>query len=235
MSVTQIAMHLGCSPAWVSLRLGMIQQMSALIRQKVLSGSFPPRAYLYGVRPFTRVKEASGADADRFVTAVSGRGLSTREIFLLCKVYFQGNRALRVRIEQGDVEQVLEALSSQQVPDGGSGIQATLDNMRSLVAGMDHLIASLAQLPLDGDIAPLQAHLACAPLLKRIRPFIRSVREFYDRSTEAIGGIGVMGTGQEQKADRPLTETGYKDYPGDHCSERTVAQAHVSISSATTD
>jgi hypothetical protein len=234
MSVMQIAQHLGCSTGWVSMRLGMISQMSALIRRKVLSGEFPPRAYLYGVRPFTRVNDTS-QNADRFVMAVSGRGLSTRELFLLSRAYFQGSRVLRSRIEQGEVEHVLEALRNQQVPDGGSGVQTMLDQIQSIVAGMDRLTASLAYLPLHGDIAPLQAHLACANLLRRIRPFTRSIREFYGRSTEAIGGIGTVGAGQEQKANCPLAATGCEDRARDYRSTRTTAQADFPLSCTAAD
>lgn len=226
MSVLQIAQHLGCSTGWVGMRLGMIAEMSALVRRKVLSGEFPPRAYLYGLRPFTRVN-ATAVDTDRFVMAVSGRGLSTREIFLLTRAYFQGSRALRTRIESGDVQQVLEALRSEQAPDGSSAVQTILDDMRGVLAGMDRLTASFDQLPLQGDIAPLQTHLACAAVLRRIRPFTRSLRELYGRTTKAIGNIGAVGAGVEQETDRTLAGTGREDGPGDH--RRAWATTHADI------
>lgn len=231
MSVSQIAVQLGCSPAWVSLRLGMVNEMSALVRRKVLSGQFPPRAYLYGVRPFTRVEGVHEKDVGRFVTAVSGRDLSTRELFLLTHAYFEGSRGVKTRIEQGDVQQVLEALKSKAVPDGGCGVQAVLDDVRSIVACMTRLTTSLEHQSLDGEVAPLQAHLACAGLLKRISPFTRSLRRFYGRTTEAIGSVCVVGAGQEQEPDRTLAGAGREDSPGDHCQPWATAQPDIPLSS----
>ena len=46
MRVNQIAAHLERSPAWVSVRLGMMQEMSTIVREAVFSGRFPVRCYM---------------------------------------------------------------------------------------------------------------------------------------------------------------------------------------------
>ena len=55
MSVAQIAAELSRSKAWVSMRLGLIGGMSAGVRQKLFGGLFPVYAYMYILRPFTRM------------------------------------------------------------------------------------------------------------------------------------------------------------------------------------
>ena len=46
LSVTDIAARLECSNAWVSVRLGIIDEMSQVVREAVFSGSFPVRSYM---------------------------------------------------------------------------------------------------------------------------------------------------------------------------------------------
>jgi hypothetical protein len=228
MSVRQIAEHLGCSTGWVSMRLGMICQMSDLIRRKVLGGQFPPRAYLYGVRPFTRVN-GSSACAERFVIAVSGRGLSTRDLFLLTQAYFRDGGAVRARIEQGDVDAVLEAMKSDRAVDGDGGMQQMLDDSATIMACIHRLRACLPHLALHGEIAVLQAHLACAGLLSGLRSFTANLREFYDRTTDAIGGNGAVGAGHSQETDCAPASVEREDGPGDCCQPGAGAGAHIPL------
>lgn len=197
MSVVQIASHLGCSTGWVGVRLGMVAQMSELVRRKVLSGHFPARCYLYGVRPFTRVNDAKSALVDRFVNAVGGRGLSTRDIFILTRAYFTGGRCIRQRIDEGKVIEVLQALKDDPAAIGA----AVVDTIATTLAELERLIAKAMDTRLDDESAVLRTHLACGGLLRRIGPFTRSVKELYGRTTEALGGDGAVGRGQKQKAD----------------------------------
>jgi len=197
MSVVQIASHLGCSTGWVGVRLGMVDQVSELVRRKVLSGQFPARCYLYGVRPFTRVNDAKRDLVDRFVNAVGGRGLSTRDIFVLTKAYFTGGACIRERIDDGKAIEVLEAIK-----DDPAGFGATLvDGIATIIAEQERFIAQSADARLEDEAVALRTHLACAGLLRRIGPFTRSVKELYGRTTEALGGDGVVDRGQKQKAD----------------------------------
>jgi hypothetical protein len=46
MSVAALAETLSRSKAWVSLRLGLIAEMSPIIRQKLFAGDFPVYSYL---------------------------------------------------------------------------------------------------------------------------------------------------------------------------------------------
>jgi predicted transcriptional regulator len=110
MSIYDIAQHLGRSPSWVSMRLGVIEDLSPLVREKIMSGAFPARAYLYGIKGFTRVNKIGRQQVDAFVGAVSGKGLSTRELFVLSRAYFSAGGAIRSLICEGNVRRALRLL-----------------------------------------------------------------------------------------------------------------------------
>jgi hypothetical protein len=217
MNISQIAAQLGCSVAWVSLRHGMIQSMSSVVRKAVLDGRFPPRSYLYVLRPFTRVKGVSSEMVDRFVSAVSGRNLSTREIFLLTRAYFDGSCAVQKRIEQGEIASVLEAIKPAGVVDGSPATLRLIGEIDNLTASMHRLQHALPTAQLHGDIALLRAHLAAAAVLRRIGVFKRNMRRFYDRTTEALGGNRAVEAGNNQQTrDRQeavaVAQDCWKDY-----------------------
>jgi predicted transcriptional regulator len=115
MRVKQIARYLERSPAWVSVRLGMIQEMTLIVRKAVFSGQFPVRAYMYNLRPFTRVKKVSKKEIDSFVQSVAGKGLSTRDIETLAYGYFHGGDHLKEQIKQGKLEFTLKQMRHKVV------------------------------------------------------------------------------------------------------------------------
>jgi predicted transcriptional regulator len=82
LSVAEIAQHLGRSKAWVSLRLGLLQELSPVVREALFAGAFPVYSYLYTLRSFRRLKDVTSADLDQFVGALRGHqeGMSIRQI-----------------------------------------------------------------------------------------------------------------------------------------------------------
>ena len=110
MSVVSVARFLECSPAWVSVRLGMLGEMSAVVKEAVFSGKLPVRSYMYGLRPFTRVKGVKRSEIDDFVEIVSGKGLSSRQIESLAYGYFRGGEHLRKQIQGGNLDWTLRQL-----------------------------------------------------------------------------------------------------------------------------
>ncbi|HEX9784352.1 MAG TPA: hypothetical protein VGA56_16695 [Opitutaceae bacterium] len=109
LSLAQIAAELSRSKAWVSLRLGLIGEMSAPVRQKLFAGAFPVYACMYTLRPFMRLN-GGAKQVEQFVSALSGQHLSVREIELLVQGYFCGSETLRAEIEWGNL-----ALSLQRM------------------------------------------------------------------------------------------------------------------------
>jgi len=94
LSVAEMAKELSRSKSWVSMRLGLISEMSAAIRAKLFSGAFPVYSYMYTLRQFMRMNGVSGEDVEQFVAALSGKGLSVREIEQLAHGYFRGPDSL---------------------------------------------------------------------------------------------------------------------------------------------
>ncbi|MCF6335918.1 MAG: hypothetical protein L3J12_09270 [Spirochaetales bacterium] len=110
MTASGIAERLDVSPAWVSLRLGLIEEMSETVRMNIFSGRFPIRSYMYSLKPFTRVKGAEKHLVDRFVSHVSGKHLSTRDMDRLIYGYFRGGEHIRKQIEDGHLNWTLKVL-----------------------------------------------------------------------------------------------------------------------------
>jgi hypothetical protein len=110
LSVMEIARQLERSGAWVSVRLGILSQMSESVRQAIFSGKFPARSYLYTLNSFTRVNAIPQTEINQFVEAVSGRNLSLRQIDLLAHGYFRGGVALKAQIQQGNISWTLDQM-----------------------------------------------------------------------------------------------------------------------------
>lgn len=109
--IKEIAYQVERSPAWVSVRLGIIHEMSDVVREAIFSGAFPVRSYMYTLRQFTRVNKISKNDIDEFVKAVSGKNLSTRNIETLVYGYFRGGKHLKTQIEKGNIPWTLKQMS----------------------------------------------------------------------------------------------------------------------------
>src|ERR1044071_1147217 len=101
LSVAQIAEELSRSKSWVSMRLGLIAEMSPTIRAKLFSGAFPVYSYMYLLRQFMRMNGVKLEQIEQFVTAVAGQGLSVREIEQLAHGFFRGPESFRQEILKG--------------------------------------------------------------------------------------------------------------------------------------
>lgn len=134
LSVTEIAYRLERSKAWVSLRLGILNEMSEYIRKEVFSGRFPLRAYMYTLRMFTRVNKISSAETDRFVSAVSGKGLSLRNIEKLAYAYFRGGDVVKQQIDDGKFAWPLHQLAETS---GGISAPSMTKQERRFILDME--------------------------------------------------------------------------------------------------
>lgn len=110
LTVAQIAQELSRSKAWVSMRLGLIAEMSATIRAKLFSGAFPVYPYMYTLRQFMRMNGVKLEQIEQFVTAVSNHGLSVREIEQLAHGFFRGPDSFRQEILKGNLALPLKQL-----------------------------------------------------------------------------------------------------------------------------
>ena len=110
LSVAEIAQQVRRSPAWVSLRLGVLAELSPRVRGALLDGAFPVYSYLYTLRPFRRLNGA--AAVDEFVAALRGKKLSARQIERLAHGFFRGPESLREQICQGHLSLPLQQLKA---------------------------------------------------------------------------------------------------------------------------
>ncbi len=113
LSITGIALKLEVSPAWVSVRLGIIDKMSEIVKKNIFSGRFPIRSYMYSIKHFTRVKHIEKDQIDRFISSVSGNDLSTRDIDTLAYGYFNGGKKIKSQIENGNIDWTLRTLKEK--------------------------------------------------------------------------------------------------------------------------
>ena len=101
---SDIALLLEKSKAWVSMRTGIIKEMSFCVMNKIFNGKFPAYSYMYTLRKFIRMNCIKKEDIDEFVKSVSGKNLSIRDIEILAHGYFKGSDELCDQIKNGNIQ-----------------------------------------------------------------------------------------------------------------------------------
>jgi predicted transcriptional regulator len=132
MNVAQIASELSRSKAWVNVRLGLLIGMSEKVRQKLFSGAFPVYAYMNPLRHCMRITGVTQAQVDEFVLALSGHGLSVREVEKLAHACFRGPDSLRQEILKGNF-----ALPLQQMQQAAKSCPECSDFERILLEDLE--------------------------------------------------------------------------------------------------
>jgi hypothetical protein len=186
LSVAQIAAELSRSKAWVSVRLGLFVEMSPRVRQALFAGAFPVYSYLYTLRPFMRLN-GGAKEVEQFVSALSGQGLSVREVELLAQGYFRGPESLRAEIAQGHVAFALERM--KPVPpaprEGCSELEgAMLHELESVQNQMVRVTRKSADERLTSGAFHAQADLLAAGILSREPAFVAAVKKLHDRGRQ---------------------------------------------------
>jgi hypothetical protein len=185
--VAQIAQELSRSKSWVSMRLGLIEEMSAAIRAQLFSGAFPVYPYMYTLRQFRRMNGVSGEQVEQFVTAVSGHHLSVREIEQLAHGYFRGPDSFRQEILKGNLALPLKQLRAvPQNPDGCSEFERVLlGDLEILQKYMQRVMGKSQDPRLKSRVFHAQAQLLSAGILSRVPAFNQSLKQLHDRSGQA--------------------------------------------------
>jgi hypothetical protein len=185
MRIKQIAHHLERSPAWVSVRLGMIQEMTTVVRKAVFSGQFPVRAYMYNLRTFTRVKKIPKKEIDTFVLAVAGKSLSTRDIETLAYGYFHGGDYLKEQIEQGNLEFTIKQLRCKYLlsEDHTLGLQEqrVIKDLELVQKYMSSVRNTLADKCLCSKSFFRAADLLVEGILSKLHDFKSHLQDFHDK------------------------------------------------------
>lgn len=185
--VGEIAAVLSRSKAWVSLRLGLLAEVTPRVRERLFAGDFPVYAYLYSVRPFTRINKVAQEDVERLVEALSGKRLSVREVDYLARSYFRGTDAVREQIRTGHVTLLLDQWKHKEQPlEGGTQFeQAMLKDIKTAETCLQRISAGVHDPRLASGAFRAQARLMLDGLLSRAPVFLESMRNLHDRCGQA--------------------------------------------------
>jgi hypothetical protein len=187
MGVAQIASELSRSKAWVSMRLGLIAEMTPLIREKLFAGVFPVYAYMYTLRQFMRMNGVKRDEVEQFVGAVSGKSLSLREVEQLAHGFFRGPDSFRQEILKGNLALPLARLQQTAAdPDGCSEFERILiHDLEILQKYMQRTMGKAQDTRLCSRPFFAQCHLLAGGILSRASAFLHSLKQLHDRSRQA--------------------------------------------------
>jgi len=187
LSVAEIAECLSRSKGWVSMRVGLIGEMTDTLRRKLFSGAFPIYSYMYTLRQFMRMNTVSKREVEEFVAALSGKGLSVRDIEQLAHGYFRGPESFREQIKSGNL--ALPLAQIRQVgtdPDGCSTYErGVLKDLEILGKYMQRVMGKSQDPRLKTRAFHAEANLLCTGILSRSKAFIYTMRQLHDRSGQA--------------------------------------------------
>jgi len=185
-SLGQLAADLGRSQAWISVRLGVLAQMSEPVRRQLFAGAFPAYCYLYSLPRFRRLKGVSPAKIEQFVVALSGQGLSVREVEHLAQGFFCGPPSLRQEILKGNLALVLEQIRPQpRPPDGCSEFERLfLGELQRAQKSLQRVMSKSLDPRLKSPDFQAQCHLLSQALLSQAQAFLDILRQVYDRSRQ---------------------------------------------------
>ena len=185
--VADIAAQLSRSKAWVSVRLGLIARMSEPVRRQLFAGAFPVYSYMYVLRPFMRLNGEGDKQVEEFVMAVSGKGLSVREIEQLAHGFFRGPVSFREEIRKGNLALPLERMrQAPPNPDGCNEFERVLlGDLEIAQKYMQRVMGKSQDKRLQSRAFHAQCHLLTAGILSRSRAFFHTLRQLHDRNGQA--------------------------------------------------
>lgn len=187
MSPADVAQALSRSKAWVSMRRGLLKDMSPAVQELLFRGAFPVYSYMATLRPFMRMNGVGHQEIEQFIQAVSGQRLSVREIQLLADGYFRGPASLRQAIDQGKWKWSLQQMqSASDDPAGCTDVERKLlKELERLLKSMQRVMTGCDDSRLPTQAFQAQANLLVAGLLSRREAFFKEMEEFHDRSGPA--------------------------------------------------
>src|SRR5260370_2858844 len=191
MSVADIAGQLSRSKSWVSMRLGLMGEMSEPVREKLFRGDFPVYPYMYTLRQFMRMNGVSKQDIEDFVVALAGKKLSVREIEQLAHGYFRGPASFREAIRQGHVALALDWFRQvPEDPDGSNEFERVLlKDLEITQKYHQRVIGKSQDRRLKTPAFFAQAQLLTAGILSQGSTFFASLRKLHDRCGQTPSDI----------------------------------------------
>ncbi len=204
MGTTDIAHMLEKSKAWVSVRSGIIREISQVVMERIMGGQFPVYAYMYILRPFIRINKIENKEIDEFVDLVSCKGLSIRDIELLAHGWFKGSEQFRQQIREGDISWGLNRLKQPSEPAGGDCTtleRGMLKDLEITQKYMDRVVCKSKDGRFKTGAFYAQANLITGGILRRMDIFNKAIGEFHDRTRKTQGDPGDAHRGDCQTSD----------------------------------
>ena len=142
---------------------------------------------IYTLAPFRRLNGVTAEQVEEFVGAVSGQGLSVRQLDQLAQGYFRGPEAFRQELRSGHLSLLLQQMAAVPVdPDGCSEFERILVGDLELIQKHAQRVASKSQdRRLQSRAFWVQCHLLTGGLLSRARGFLQILKQLHDRSRQA--------------------------------------------------
>ena len=187
MSIGEIAGLLERSKAWVSVRSGIIAEISDYMLEQMFKGRFPVYSYMYTLRPFIRINGIQTKELDEFVKSVAGKNLSIRNIEMLANGYFKGSDAVREQIKNGRITWALSQLKESLAAAKGCSQpqEIMLRDLQIVFKYMQRVTAKTTHWNYDNNAFLAQANLLTGGILRQSAPFIKAIRSFHDRTGQA--------------------------------------------------
>jgi predicted transcriptional regulator len=229
MSVADIAGHLSRSKSWVSMRLGLMAEMSTVVREKLFSGGFPVYPYMYTLRQFMRMNGVKRQDIEDFVVALAGRKLSVREMEQLAHGYFRGPASFREAIRHGHVALALDWFRQvPEDPDGSNEFERVLlKDLEIAQKYMQRVMGKSQDRRLQTSAFFAQAHLLTAGILSQARAFYEVMRKLHDRCGQAPSSVSPPPGGDGTQPDCASTPDQPQHGRSDHPTKGPEAGPHA--------
>jgi len=196
-SLTDITQSLSRSKSWVSMRRGLLAELTPEIEAILFRGAFPVYSFLYTLRPFRRMNGEMKPRVERFIRALAGQQRSVREIESLAQVYFRGPDAMRQAIDEGKANWALEQM--RRVPDDPGGCsefeRQLLRDLELLRTYLHRVVAKCDDPRLTHRAFLAEANLLSAQLLLECQPFLEKLRTFHDRTGQTNGHLSDASSG----------------------------------------
>jgi hypothetical protein len=161
--------------------------MSEPVRRQLFAGAFPVYSYMSLLRQFMRMNGASQEQIEEFVLALSGKGLSVREVEQLAHGCFRGPASFRQEILKGNVALALERM--RQVPQSSDGCnefeRVLLGDLELTQKYMQRVMGKSQDPRLTSRAFHAQSHLLTAGILSRSTAFFHTLRQLHDRNGQA--------------------------------------------------
>jgi hypothetical protein len=173
LNVAEIAAELSRSKSWVTMRLGLMAEMSGPVRRQLFAGAFPVYSHMYLMRQFMRMNGVKAQEVQEFVLAVSGHGLSVREVEQLAHGFFRGPESFRQEIRKGNLALPLERM--RQVPQSADACsefeRVLLGDLELTQKYMQRVMGKSQDQRLQSRAFHAPCHLLTAGILSRSRAF----------------------------------------------------------------